>query len=262
MNVSMELIHLTKNYGRVEAVKDLTLQIDAGEIFGFVGPNGSGKTTTMKMLCTITQPTSGTAVIRGYDIRKEPHKVRSVIGILFQEPSLDVRLTAWENMYFYSQLYWPGAGARQRRDRIVRCLDLVGLAGEGDAMVHTFSWGMKRRLEIGRALITEPPVLLLDEPTAGLDIQSSENIWKYLEDLNRERGITVFLATHDMEEAERCHRVGILDFGALVAADTPASLMKAHRQTSLKGVFLELTGADLRAERSSIRDLVKRRDQH
>jgi ABC-2 type transport system ATP-binding protein len=129
-------------------------------------------------------------------------------------------------------------------------------------MVHTFSWGMKRRLEIGRALITEPPVLLLDEPTAGLDIQSSENIWKYLEDLNRERGITVFLATHDMEEAERCHRVGILDFGALVAADTPASLMKAHRQTSLKGVFLELTGADLRAERSSIRDLVKRRDQH
>ncbi len=204
----------------------LNLKIEYGEIFGLLGPNGAGKTTTISMLCTIINPTSGTARVNGYDIIKEPEKVRKSIGIVFQDPSIDDRLTARENLEFHAMLYAVPKEVREKR--IKEVLKLVELEDRADSQMRTYSGGMRRRLEIARGLLHYPKVLFLDEPTLGLDPQTREHIWKYIEELAKRENITIVLTTHYMEEAEKlCNRVAIIDYGVIKALDTPENLKNA-----------------------------------
>lgn len=219
---AVETDGLCKVYSEHVAVVGLDLTVPAGEIFGFLGPNGAGKTTTISMLCTLLRPTSGTALVAGYDVRAQPDEVRRRIGLVFQEATLDSDLTAEENLRFQADLFGlPRAGARRA---IAAMLDLVDLTGRKDAAVSTFSGGMRRRLEIARGLLHTPRVLFLDEPTTGLDPQTRAAIWEHLHRLRAERDITVFLTTHHLEEAENCDRLAIMDDGGLVAEGTPAGL--------------------------------------
>jgi len=241
----IEVTHLSKHYGRLRAVDDVSFTVEAGEIFGFLGPNGAGKTTTIHALCTLLRPTAGRAAVAGYDVTAHPHAVRRAIGIIFQDPSLDERLTAYENLNFHGILY--GVPRADRRRRIGEVLELVGLAGRARGIVKTFSGGMKRRLEMARGLLHRPQVLFLDEPTLGLDPQSRNRMWEYLRELRRETGITMFLTTHYMDEAEYCDRIAIIDRGKLIALDTPEGLKRANGGVGrLEEVFLRLTGRGVR----------------
>jgi ABC-2 type transport system ATP-binding protein len=224
----VEVEHLKKNFGAIHAVKDISFIIREGEIFGLLGPNGAGKSTTIKILATLLKATSGTVRINGFDVNRESRKVRNSIGIIFQDPSLDERLTAWENLYFHSKLYHvPGP---QIEERIRRALDLVELTDRKDHLVVNYSGGMKRRLEIARGIIHIPNVLFLDEPTIGLDPQTRTYIWQYLLDLRNTRKLTMLLTTHYMEEAEICDRIAIIDHGEIIALDTPANLKKSLKK--------------------------------
>lgn len=218
----IEVDHLVRDYGKFRAVDDISFTIPKGEVFGFLGPNGAGKTTTIKMLCTLLIPTSGIARVAGYDSAKEPDAVRSHIGIIFQDPSLDDRLTAEENLYFHSLLYHIPKS--QREERMQTVLAMVELTERRKHLVREFSGGMKRRLEIARGLMHKPAVLFLDEPTLGLDPQTRHHIWQYLNELKVETGLTIFLTTHYMDEAENCDRIAIIDSGHIIALDTPAAL--------------------------------------
>ncbi|GAA0916014.1 MULTISPECIES: ABC transporter ATP-binding protein [Streptomyces violaceusniger group] len=213
---------LGKSYGAVPAVRDLDLTVSSGEIFGFLGPNGAGKSTSIGMLSTLLRPTAGRAEVAGHDIRHEPDEVRRRIGLVFQETTLDVDLTAGQNLRFHADLY--GLPRREGRDRALTMLDLMGLAERHSDPVRTFSGGMRRRLEIARGLMHTPRVLFLDEPTTGLDPQTRAVIWEHLHQLREEQGITVFLSTHHLEEAEHCDRIVIIDGGHLVAEGTPSAL--------------------------------------
>jgi len=206
----------------VEAVRGVDLTVRRGEIFGFLGPNGAGKTTTISMLCTLLRPTSGEARVAGHDVVTEPHEVRRNIGLVFQDPSLDERLTARENMVFHAMLY--GVPRRLREERIETLLTLVSLAERADDLVRTFSGGMKRRLEIARGLLHRPALLFLDEPTLGLDPQTRNLMWEYILKLQQEHNITLFLTTHYMDEAEHCDRIAVMDQGRIIALDTPRAL--------------------------------------
>jgi ABC-2 type transport system ATP-binding protein len=200
----IEVTDLVRTYGKLTAVDHVDFSVTRGEIFGFLGPNGAGKTTTINMLCTLLLPTSGTAMVGGYDVAREPGSVRHSIGLVFQDPSLDERLTAMENLRFHALLYSvPGDLFRERAERL---LDMVDLADKKKDKVRTFSGGMKRRLEIARGLLHHPDVLFLDEPTIGLDPQTRKHIWDYLRRLRDEEGITMFMTTHYMDEAENCDR--------------------------------------------------------
>ncbi|WP_407355994.1 ATP-binding cassette domain-containing protein [Methanolobus sp. WCC5] len=215
--------NLTKEFGNFTAVNGLSFNIDQGEVFGLLGPNGAGKTTTMSMLSTMLKPSSGKASVNGYDIMKSEDEVRRSIGIVFQDQSLDEELTAYENMDFHGRLYRLPKGIRQKR--IIRLLELVELADKKDNLVKTYSGGMRRRLEIARGLLHEPKVLFLDEPTLGLDPQTRNHLWDYIEKLSREKGITIILTTHYMEEADKlCHRIAIIDKGSIIALDTSEKL--------------------------------------
>jgi ABC-2 type transport system ATP-binding protein len=215
MSHIIETRQLTKAYNSFKAVDDLNITVDSGEIFGLLGPNGAGKTTTISMLCTILKPTSGTAIINGFDIIKEPHKVRKSIGIVFQDPSIDDRLTGRENLYIHANLY--GVPASEQKERIDRILNLIELEDRADDLMRTYSGGMRRRLELGRGLIHYPKVLFLDEPTVGLDPQTRDHIWKYIRELKKAHDITVVLTTHYMDEADRLSdRIGIMDHGKIV----------------------------------------------
>ena len=219
----IKIKNLVKQFGKITAVDNLSLEVEPGEVFGLLGPNGAGKTTTIHMLATLLRPTSGTATVNGYDIVREPGKVRSSIGIVFQAPSSDDMLTGYENLYVHSMLY--SVARSQRRDRIAAVLDLVGLTDRKDDAVKTYSGGMRRRLEIARGLLHKPKVMFLDEPTLGLDPSSRETMWKYVRKLIDEEGVTIILTTHYMEEADMlCDRIGIFDRGKIVALDTPAGL--------------------------------------
>ena len=215
--------HLTKSFGDLIAVNSISLSIESGEIFGLLGPNGAGKTTTIAMLSTMQKPISGTATVNGYDIVTDEDNVRKSIGIVFQDQSLDEELTAYENMDFHGRLYRiPG---EVRQERIHELLALVGLEDRKDDLVKTYSGGMRRRLEIARGLLHEPKVLFLDEPTLGLDPQTRNHLWEYIARLNDEKGITIILTTHYMEEADRlCDRVAIIDRGTIIALGTTESL--------------------------------------
>ena len=215
---------LVKKYKEVEAVKGVSFDVRKGEIFGFLGPNGAGKSTTIKMLATLVQPTSGRAVLNGFDVSKDPDRVRRSIGLVFQDPSLDNHLTAEENLTFHAMLYDVGGAILASRMKEV--LSMVELEDRRKAIVGTFSGGMKRRLEIARGLLHHPAVLFLDEPTVGLDPQTRNRIWQYIRDLRDREGITIFMTTHYMDEAENCDRIAIIDYGKIVALEAPAELKR------------------------------------
>jgi ABC-2 type transport system ATP-binding protein len=215
---------LARRFGDLEAVAGISLDVGRGELFALLGPNGAGKTTTVRMLTTLLTPSAGRAAIDGIDVCTAPREVRRRIGVVFQEASLDDRLTARENMALHARLYH--LPRTERPARIDAALALVGLSERADDFVKTFSGGMRRRLEIARGLLHEPAVLFLDEPTVGLDPQTRRAIWDHLVMLKRERGTTILVTTHYMDEAERCDRVAIIDHGRLVALDTPAALKK------------------------------------
>jgi ABC-2 type transport system ATP-binding protein len=220
---AIETRQLTKTYNSLKAVDTLDIKVEPGEIFGLLGPNGAGKTTAISMLCTILKPTSGTATVNGFDIVTEANKVRKSIGIVFQEPSVDDRLTARENLYMHANLY--GVPASEQKERINRILKLVELEDRADDLLRTYSGGMRRRLELGRGLIHYPKVLFLDEPTVGLDPQTRDHIWKYIKELKEAHDITVVLTTHYMDEADRLSdRIAIMDHGKIVVLDSPQNL--------------------------------------
>ena len=218
----VEVENLSKNFGNLVAVNGISFEVPPGEVFGFLGPNGAGKTTTISMLCTLLKPTAGRATINGYDVHTRRHQVRKSIGLLFQDPSLDDKLTARENLEFHAVVYHVPRSIR--KERLKEVLDMVSLTDRADDRVETFSGGMKRRLEIARGLLHYPKVLFLDEPTIGLDPQTRNYIWEYIEDLKRREGITIFLTTHYMEEAEHCDRIAVIDLGNIIALDTPERL--------------------------------------
>lgn len=222
---AIETTNLTKRFGDVVAVDNLSLKIPYKEVFGLLGPNGAGKTTTLNMLCTILKPSSGKALVDGHDIDIEPDAVRKSIGIVFQDPSIDDRLTGRENLEIHAALY--GVPLAETKKRIEEVLSLVELEDKADKLMRTYSGGMRRRLELARGLLHYPKILYLDEPTIGLDPQTREHIWKYIKELVHREKITVVLTTHYMEEAdELCDRVGIIDYGRIVAVDTPENLKR------------------------------------
>ena len=209
---------LVKRYGKLEAVKGVSFAVREGEIFGFLGPNGAGKTTTINVLCTLLRPTSGSATVNRYDVRKQRNEVRRSIGLVFQDTTLDDYLTAEQNLLFHSYAY--GVPRNIRQDRMKELLTLVDLWDRRKSKTRTYSGGMKRRLEIARGLIHHPRVLFLDEPTLGLDPQTRRYIWDYVKDIRRRENLTIFLTTHYMDEAEHCDRIAVIDHGEIVAMDT------------------------------------------
>ena len=220
----MELIkveHLTKRFGHLTAVDDISISIQEGEIFGFLGPNGAGKTTTLSILSTLLSPTEGSAMVNGYNVVSQKADVRKSIGVVFQDPTLDEELTAWENMDIHRRLY----GMKKSREKINELLSLVELDNRKKQLVKNFSGGMKRRLEIARGLLHEPRILFLDEPTLGLDPQTRNHLWDYIRNMNQEKKVTIILTTHYMDEAEKLSdRVAIIDMGKIIALDTPKAL--------------------------------------
>jgi ABC-2 type transport system ATP-binding protein len=222
---AIEVDQLRKAYGEIDAVRGVSFTVSPGEVFGFLGPNGAGKSTTINMLCTLATPTSGAARVSGFDVVSQRDDVRRHIGLVFQDPTLDVHLTAEQNLRLHAELYGidPGViGARM--DQMVR---MVGLADRLNQPVITFSGGMKRRLEIARGLMHSPRVLFLDEPTIGLDPQTRSSIWRYIRALQEAEGTSIFMTTHYMDEAEFCDRIAIIDRGEIVVLDTPEALKAA-----------------------------------
>lgn len=252
--------NLVKKFGDFVAVDDISFDVAQGEIFAFLGPNGAGKTTTIKMLTTLLNPTSGTLLIDGFDPISNKHEVRKTFGIVFQDPSLDDELTAYENLEFHAVLY--GVPKKIYKTRIPELLKVVELFDRKDHLVKEFSGGMKRRLEIARGLIHHPKILYLDEPTIGLDPQTREHMWSYVKNLNQTEGITVFLTTHYMEEAEKvASRIAIIDHGKIVAEGSAQDLKNKTNTESLEDAFLALTGKVIREQEASSADNFRRRSR-
>jgi len=220
----IEVENLVKKFGDLVAVNDISFNVAPGEIFGFLGPNGAGKTTTINILCTLTKPTSGRASIAGLDVVHKQSQVRQQIGLVFQDPSLDERLSALQNLRFHALVYSVPASVRE--PRIEKMLRMMELWDKRNNKVQTFSGGMKRRLELARGLLHHPGVLFLDEPTLGLDPQTRNRMWEYILELRRQEGTTIFLTTHYMDEADKADRIAVIDLGKLIAMDTPAKLKR------------------------------------
>ncbi len=216
--------NLVKRFGKLVAVDDVSFSVAPGEIFGFLGPNGAGKTTTINILCTLAKPTSGRAVINGFDVVRQQSQVRQSIGLVFQDPSLDERLSGLQNLRFHAMVYNMPASIRGQR--MEQMLKMVELWERRHSEVRTYSGGMKRRLELARGLLHRPKVLFLDEPTLGLDPQTRRRIWEYILEMRQNEGTTIFLTTHYMDEAEKADRIAIIDYGKIVAMDTPENLKK------------------------------------
>lgn len=221
----IEVKNLTKKFESLVAVDDISFDIEQGEVLGLLGPNGAGKTTTLFMLSTLLKPTSGSAVINGYDVTKQSGMVRKSIGVVFQDPSSDDKLTGYENLWLHAMMY--DVPSEKREARIREVLELVDLYDKKDQLVKIYSGGMRRRLELGRGLLHNPKILFLDEPTLGLDPQTRGKLWEYIDKIVEEEKVTVILTTHYMEEADRlCDRIAIIDFGKIVVLDKPESLKK------------------------------------
>jgi len=254
----IDVENLTKKFGNFIAVDNISFSVDKGEIFAFLGPNGAGKTTTIKMLTTLLNPTSGKISLNGNDPIKNQYEARCSFGIVFQDPSLDDELTAFENMEFHGVLY--KVPKEIRRARIEQLLKFVELWDRRNNLVKNFSGGMKRRLEVARGLIHHPKILFLDEPTLGLDPQTRNHIWTYIKDLNKEEGMTVFFTTHYMEEADRvAHRIAIIDNGKIVSQGTPAELKQNTKTNLLEDAFLTITGKTIREEGVNTLDRMRMR---
>lgn len=222
--LAIEIDSLTKQFNGFTAVDGISLDVHAGEVFAFLGPNGAGKSTTIKMLCTLLKPTSGRALVDGYDVMSEPDDVRASIGIVFQDSSLDNYLTADQNLRFHCKIYH--VPKTEREERIKSVLELVDLSDRRFDLVRNFSGGMKRRLEIARGLLHRPRVLFLDEPTVGLDPQTRRYVWEHILQLKEEGGATIFMTTHYMDEAEHADRIAIIDRGKIAASGTPVELKR------------------------------------
>ena len=248
--------NLVKTFGEVKAVDGVSFRVAKGEIFAFLGPNGAGKTTTIQMLTTLQRPTSGSMSLDGLDPVTRQIEARRTFGIVFQDPSLDSELTAYENMELHGVLYH--VPRKIRTERIELLLKLFELWDRKDSFVKTFSGGMKRRLEIARGFLHTPKILFLDEPTLGLDPQSRNQLWTHVKHLNETEGVTVFLTTHYMDEAERvAHRIAIIDHGKIVAVGTAQELKDSTGAESLEGAFLKLTGSTIRDERADSADQMR-----
>lgn len=249
----IEVKNLVKKFGAFTAVDDISFVVEKGQVFAFLGPNGAGKTTTIKMLTTLLEPTSGGIMLNGYNVVEKPNETRKSFGIVFQDPSLDTELTAFENMEFHAVLY--DLGRKLSAARIKELMELVELWDRKDELVKNFSGGMKRRLEIARGLLHHPKVLFLDEPTLGLDPQTRNHIWTYIKGLNEKEEVTVFVTTHYIEEAERmADHVAIIDHGKIVAEGTAESLKRQTQSANLEEAFLALTGRTIRTESASTLD--------
>ncbi len=247
--LAIEVKDLQKTFGKIEAVKGVSFNVHKGESFAFLGPNGAGKTTTIRMLTTLLAPTAGSVTLNGFDVAKHPNEVRKSFGIVFQDPSLDSELTAFENMQIHAVLY--GVPKPVYMKRIEDLFVMVELTERKDDLVKNFSGGMKRRLEIARGLLHHPKVLFLDEPTLGLDPQTRNHMWNYIKDLRNKEGITVFFTTHYMEEADRnADRIAVIDHGRIVESGTAEELKKKTNSATLEDAFLALTGHAVRDENS------------
>ncbi len=248
--------NLVKKFGDITAVNDISFDVAQGEIFAFLGPNGAGKTTTIKMLTTLLTPTSGSVELDGLDPVAHQTEARKRFGIVFQDPSLDDELTAWENMDFHGALY--DVPRRIRRERIEQLLKMFELWERRNDPVKQFSGGMRRRLEIARSFLHTPKIIFLDEPTLGLDPQTRNQLWTHVKKLNEDNRVTVFLTTHHMEEADRvAQRIAIIDHGVIVAQGTPEELKRRTHTATLEAAFLALTGSSIRDEEAGSIDQLR-----
>lgn len=246
-NLIIEVKNLTKIYNGLRAVDKISFNVKKGEIFAFLGPNGAGKTTTIKMLTTLTKPSDGFMRINGHDPVKNENEARRSFGIVFQDPSLDDQLTAYENMDFHGVLYKIPKDLRQKR--IKKLLVFVELWERRNDLVKNFSGGMRRRLEVARGLLHQPKILFLDEPTLGLDPQTRTHIWNYIRQLNKKEQVTIFFTTHYMEEAEKvAQQIAVIDHGKIVAQGSARELEKQTKTSSLEEAFIALTGYQIREE--------------
>jgi ABC-2 type transport system ATP-binding protein len=248
--------NLVKTFGAFTAVNDISFEVAQGEIFAFLGPNGAGKTTTIKMLTTMLKPTNGAIELDGLNPQTQQNEARKRFGIVFQDPSLDGDLTAAENMEIHGVLYHvPRKIRHQRTEELLKLFELWERRGE---QVKKFSGGMKRRLEIARGFLHTPKILFLDEPTLGLDPQSRNQLWGHVKKVNETEGVTVFLTTHYMDEADRvAHRIGVIDHGKLVAQGTPKAIKEQTGAESLEDAFLKLTGSTIRDESAGSADQMR-----
>ncbi len=247
----IEIKNVTKKFGNFTAVDNISLKVNKGEVFAFLGPNGAGKSTTIKMLTTLLHPTSGEIFLNEHNVKENPSATRKSFGIVFQDPSLDNELTAYENMQFHAILY--GVPKAVYQERIKKLLELVELSDKKDQYVKNFSGGMKRRLEIARGLLHTPTVLFLDEPTIGLDPQTRNHIWSYIYKLNKEEHVTIFFTTHHMEEVERyASKIAIIDHGKIITTGTPDEIRTKAGTESIEDAFIKLTGNKIREEAGNV----------
>jgi ABC-2 type transport system ATP-binding protein len=243
----IEVKNVVKRFGRLVAVNDISFEVKAGKIFAFLGPNGAGKSTTINMLTTMLRPSEGLLRLNGHDVTRNQDLARKSFGIVFQDPSLEEELTAYENMVLHAVLY--GVPKAQQTSRIEELMRLVELWDRKDSLVRTYSGGMRRRLEIARGLLHHPKILFLDEPTLGLDTQTRNVLWDYVRKLSRSEGMTIFFTTHYLDEAEEvAERIAIIDHGSIVATGTTAQLTRQTGTKSLEQAYLKLTGTGMRDE--------------
>lgn len=241
----VEVNNLVKRFNGITAVDDITFEVKQGDIFAFLGPNGAGKSTSIKIMTTVLRPTSGKVAVNGYDVISQEREVRESIGVVFQEHTLDDYLTAFENLYYHCALY--KVPRRERKERVNEMLNNIGLYDRRNHILKTFSGGMKRRIEIVRGLLHYPSILILDEPTTGLDAQTRFFLWNYIERVNRDYKVTIFLTSHNLEEIEKVSRhTAIIDNGKILANGTNKEIMDKTGADSLEKAFLEITGYSLR----------------
>lgn len=241
----IDVKNVSKKFGSFTAVDNISFKVKKGEIFAFLGPNGAGKSTTIKMLTTLVEPTKGEIKVNNFTALNQKDEVRKSIGVIFQDHTLDDDLTAYENLKYHAQLY--GLKKDGLKERIEELLDFVGLLTRKDELLKRFSGGMKRRIEIARGLIHSPEVLFLDEPTLGLDVQTRAFLWEYIEKLNVEKEMTIFLTTHNLDEAEKvATNIAIIDKGKILIQGSAEDIKKETKTKSLEDAFLKLTGKSIR----------------